>query len=70
MAEMVDSFYKILKRSIALILKGLTTLFVALSKTIRDFRGDDQAAALELLVEKLRKMWVSGVALAARTWIP
>jgi len=59
MAEMVDSFYKSLKRSIALILKGLTISFSALKvilsqniESIRDFRGDDQAAALELLVEK------------------
>ena len=29
-AEMVDSFYKSLKRSIALILKGSTTSFLAL----------------------------------------
>ena len=55
---MVDSFYKSLKWSIALILKGSTTLFVALKvvlshniESIQDFRGDDQAAALELLVE-------------------
>jgi len=59
MAEMVDSFYKSLKWSIALILKGSTTAFAALKvvlsrniESIRDFRGDDQAAALELLVEK------------------
>jgi len=62
MAEMVDSFYKSLKRSIALILKGSTTSFSALKvvlslniESIRDFRGDDQAAALELLVERLEK---------------
>ena len=59
-AEMIDSFYKSLKRSIALILKGSTTsaLRVVLSrkiKSIQDFRGDDQVAALELLVERLEK---------------
>jgi len=59
---MVDSFYKSLKRSVPLILKGSTTLFSALKvvlsrniDNIRDFRGDDQAAALELLVERLEK---------------
>ena len=59
---MVDSFYKSLKRSIALILKGSTTSFAALKvvhshniESIRDFRGDDQAAALELLVGKFEK---------------
>ena len=61
-AEMVDSFYKSLKRSIALILKGSTTSFstlkVVLSRnieSIRDFGGDDQADALEVLVEKFEK---------------
>ena len=60
--EMVDSFYKSLKRSIALILKGSTTSFSALKvvlsqkiKSIRDFRGDDQAIALELVVDKFEK---------------
>jgi len=60
--EMVDSFYKSLKRFIALILKGSTTSFSALKvvlsrniESIRDFGGDDQAAALELLVEKFDK---------------
>jgi len=45
-----------------LILKGSTTSFVALKvvlscniKSIRDFRGDDKAAALELLVEKFER---------------
>ena len=59
---MVDSFYKSLKRSIALILKGSTTSFSALKvvlsqniKSIRDFGGDDQAATLELHVEKFEK---------------
>ena len=57
MVEMVDSFYKSQKRSIALILKGSITLFSAIKvvhsqniESIRDFRGDDEAAALELLV--------------------
>ena len=57
---MVDSFYKSLKRYVALILKGSTTSFSALKvvlsrniESIRDFRGGDQAAALELLVERL-----------------
>ena len=61
-AEMVDSFYKSLKRSVALVLKGSTTSFSALKvvlyrniESIRDFGGDDQAAALELLVERLEK---------------
>ena len=61
-AEMVDSFYKSLKRSVALVLKGSTTSFSALKvilsrniESIRDFRGDDQAAALELLVERLER---------------
>jgi len=61
-AEMVESFYKSLKRSIALILKGLTTSFLALKvvlsrniESIRDFGGDDQAVALELVVEKFEK---------------
>ena len=56
---MVDSFYKSLKRSIALILKGSTTSFSALKvvlsqniKSIRDFGEDDQAVVLELLMEK------------------
>ena len=56
---MVDSFYKSLKRSIALILKGSTTSFealmVVLSHNIEsslDFSGDDQTAALELLMKK------------------
>jgi len=61
-AEIVDSFYKRLKRSVALVLKGLTTSFSAMKvvlsrniESIRDFRGDDQAAALELLVERLER---------------
>ena len=55
---MVDRLYKSLKRSIALILKGSTSfsaLKVVLSQnieSIRDFERDDQAAALELLVER------------------
>ena len=47
-AEMVDSFYKSLKRPIALILKGSTTSVAALKvvlsrniESIRDFGGDD-----------------------------
>ena len=62
MAELVDSFYKGLKRSIALVVKGSTTSFsslkVVLSRSIdsiRDFRGDDQAAILELLVDRLER---------------
>jgi len=61
-AEMVDRFYKSLKQSVALILKGSTTSFSSLKvvlsrniENIRDFGGDDQAAALELLVERLEK---------------
>jgi len=61
-AELVDSFYKSLKRSIALILKGSTTSFSALKvvlsqsiDSIWDFGGDDQAAALELLVDRLER---------------
>ena len=60
MAELVDSFYKSLKRSIALVLKGSTTSFSALKvvlsrgiDSIWDFGGDDQAATLELLVDRL-----------------
>ena len=60
--ELVDSFYKRLKRSIALILKGSTTSFSALKvvlsrniESIWDFRGDDQATALELLVDQLER---------------
>ena len=70
-AELVDSFYKILKRSIALVLKGSTTSFsvlmVVLSRSIdsiRDFRGDDQAATLELLVDNSRGMCTNGAVLA------
>ena len=62
LAELVDSFYKNLRRSIALILKGSTTSFSALKvvfsrniENIRDFGGDDQAAALELLVDQLER---------------
>ena len=61
-AEMVDNFYKSLKWSIALLFKGSTTSFAALKvvlsrniESIHDFRGDDQAAALEVLVEKFEK---------------
>ena len=60
--KMVDNFYKSLKWSIALILKGSTTSLAALKvvlsrniESIRDFGGDDQAAALELLVAKFEK---------------
>jgi len=60
--KMVDSFYKSLKWSIALILKGSTTSFSTVKvvfsqniESIQDFRGDDQVAALELLVEKFEK---------------
>ena len=62
MAELVDSFYKGLKRFIALILKGSTTSFSALKVvlsrsivSIRDFGGDNQAAALELLVDQFER---------------
>ena len=62
MAELVDSFYKGLKQSVALVLKGSTTSFSALKvvlsrsiDSIRDFGGDNQAAALELLVERLER---------------
>ena len=62
MAELVDSFYKSLKRSIALVLKGSTTSFSALKvvlsrsiDSIRDFGGDDHAATLELLVDRLER---------------
>jgi len=58
-ADIVDSFYKGLKRSIDLVLKGSTmsfsTLKVVLSRSIesiRDLGGDNQAAALELLVDQ------------------
>ena len=61
-AEIVDSFYKNLKRSVALVLKGSTTSFSALKvvlsrsiDSIRDFGGDDQAATLELLVDRLER---------------
>ena len=61
-AEMVDNFYKSLKRSLALVLKGSITSFSALKvvlswniDSIWDFGGDNQAAALELLVERLEK---------------
>jgi len=61
-AEMVDSFYKSLKRSVVLVLKGSTTSFSALkvvltqnNESIRDFGGNDQAAALELLKERLER---------------
>ena len=59
-AEMADIFYKSLKWSIAFF-EGLTTLIalkVVLSRNIEsiwDFEGDDQAATLELLVEKFKK---------------
>ena len=62
MAEIVDNFYKGLKRSVALVLKGSTTSFSALKvvlfrniDNIRDFGRDDQAATLELLVERLER---------------
>ena len=60
--ELVDSFYKGLKRSITLVLKGSTISFsslkVVLSRSIdsiRDFGRDDQAATLELLVDRLER---------------
>ena len=60
--DLVDSFYKGLKCSIALVLKGSTTSFSALKvvlsrsiDSIRDFGGDDQAATLELLVDRLER---------------
>ena len=59
---MVDSFYKSLKQSVALVLKGSNTSFSSLKvvlsqniESIRDFGGDDQAAELELLVERLER---------------
>ena len=62
LAELVDNFYKGLKQSITLVLKGSTTSFFALKvvfsrsiDSIRDFGGDDQAATLELLVERLER---------------
>jgi len=61
-AEIVDSFYKSLKRSVALVLKGSTISFFALKvvlsrniESIRDFGGDDQAVALELLVARFER---------------
>jgi len=61
-AEMVDNFYKSLKRFFALILKGSTTSFAALKvvlsrniKSIQDFGGDGQAISLELLVENFER---------------
>ena len=51
-----------MKRSVALVLKGSTTSFsslkVVLSRSIdsiRDFREDDQAVTLELLVDRLER---------------
>ena len=62
MAEIDDNFYKSLKQSVALVLKGSTTSFstlkVVLSRnieSIRDFGEDDQAAVLEVLVERLER---------------
>jgi len=62
MTEMIDTFYKSLKRCISLVLKGSTTPFEFLKvvlirniETIRDFGGTDQAASLELIVEDLEK---------------
>jgi len=59
-AEMVDTFYKSLKRCISLVLKGSTSPIEFLKvilyrniKTIRDFGGTDQAVSLELIVEDL-----------------
>jgi len=50
-----------------LVLKGSTTSFSALKvvlsqniESIRDFGGDDQAAALELQWKGLRETWASG----------
>jgi len=61
-AELVDSFYKGLKRSIVLVFKGSTTSFstlkVVISRSIdsiQDFGGDNQAATLELLVDRLER---------------
>jgi len=61
-SDIVDSFYKGLKRSIDLVLKGSTmsfsTLKVVLScsiKSIQDFGGNNQAAALELLVDQFER---------------
>jgi len=60
--DIVDSFYKVLERSIDLVLKGstmpLSTLKVVLSRnieSIRDFEGYHQAAALELLVDQFER---------------
>jgi len=62
MVEMIDTFYKSLKRCIYLVLKGSTSLFEFLKavliqnvETIRDFGGTDQAASLKLIVKDLKK---------------
>jgi len=75
--EMVDSFYKRLKQFIAMILKGSTTLFAAQKvvlshniESIQDFGGDNQATALELLVEKFEKDVDEWRYLSSSTWIP
>ena len=75
MTELVDSFYKGLKRSIALVLKGSTTSFSALKvvlsrsiDNIRDFGGDNQAATLELLVDRLERDVDNGAVLAIQIW--
>jgi len=61
LAEMIATFYKSL-RCISLLLKGSTNLFEFLKvvltqniENIRGFRGTDQAASLELIVEDLEK---------------
>jgi len=60
--EMIDTFYKGLKRCISLLLKGSTSPFEFLKvvltrniETIRDFGGTNQAASLELIVEDFEK---------------
>ena len=66
-AELVDSFYKGLKRSIALVLKGSTTSFFALKvvlsrsiDSIRDFRGDDRPPHWSFWWTGLRGIWTNG----------
>ena len=60
--DLVDSFYKGLRRTIDLVLKGsnmpFSKLKVVLSRgieSIRDFEGYHQATALELLVDEFKK---------------
>ena len=62
MVEMIDTFYKSLKRCISLVLKGSTSPFEFLKvvltrniETIRAFGRTDQAASLELIVENFEQ---------------